>query len=173
MSNLLDRIICDFQDLQQIRQSCQCKTCNAQNPLNKLYTGNCHHGIYCRKCIEQTNCFLCMSQESPNQNFITFAKKSRFRCTNYTNGCSDLIEYDALEAHERICKFKKECPTFPSSMEPNYYSPFTNQESPFKKLVFSGQPFFPKDSAKDMIPVLLNRIDVTRCKHSGEASRIS
>jgi hypothetical protein len=164
MANLLDRIICDFQDLQKIREACKCKVCNTQSTSNKLYVGNCHYGIYCRKCIEQTNCFLCMSKESPNKEFIALARKSRFRCINYTDGCSELVAFDEIEAHERCCVFRKEYPPqqrFPTNglTDGNWYNSFSNgaQDSPFKKLVFSGQPFIPKEASKDMMPILLNR----------------
>jgi hypothetical protein len=118
-----------------------------------------------------------MSKESPNRDFITLARKSRFRCINYANGCSELLAFDELEEHERNCTFKKVFPSqpkFQAATDGSWYNSYTNAspESPFKKLVLSGQPFFPKDAAKDVMPMLLNRKNLIRRKPTREKNRI-
>ena len=133
MSNLLERIICDYKTLAQIRECCQCKHCKTSSTLNMAYFNNCHYGVYCKKCILSLQCGQCIGNEKPIPALYSLIQLARFKCSYYAQGCKSELTYDMLQNHEQSCNYStsnasipfKYTPFIPKSEKANYYQGYS------------------------------------------------
>ena len=156
MSNLLERIICDFKTLTQIRECCECKHCKTQSTLNMAYFNNCHYGVYCKKCMLSLQCNQCIGNEKPIPALYSLIQLARYKCSYHTYGCQSELNFEILDEHEQSCNYNPAKKTVPfkytpfipkydrtkyyqdySSPQPQNYSHFSEGNEPMAQCLLS------------------------------------
>ena len=147
--NLLDRIVCDYQTLMRIRSSCECKVCKKQNTANPVYDSYCHSGVYCKDCINKTQCHNCIGQEKTNLQLYSLVKLATFKCIYSNLGCQAICTIELLESHEKGCTYGQ--PNFKEQV-PFKFKPFIPKSEQKQEVPFSQEPYGFKPLSSFMTP---------------------
>ena len=147
MSINIDRVVADNSVLEILKSMSTCKICSNINieQANKLECDQ-HKGVYCNQCIANTNCKVCRPKKGGiDPQIMKILAIVKIRCSNFINGCNELLSFECVPQHEVFCPFQR---------------PFGQKKArDSKNLEFhiSADPYVPKYKAQfssDMPPTL-------------------